>query len=40
MAQDQCGVKIQNAVIAADQHVVVAWHLTRAAPAANLHHGL
>jgi hypothetical protein len=30
-AQDQRGVKIQNAAIAADQHVVVAWHLTRAA---------
>jgi hypothetical protein len=29
-------VKIQNAAIAADQQMIVAWHLTRASLAANL----
>jgi hypothetical protein len=33
-------VKIENAAVAADQPMVVAWHLTRAALPANLHHGL
>jgi hypothetical protein len=33
-------VKIQNAAIAADQRMVVAWDLTRATLAANLHDGL
>lgn len=33
-------MKIENAAVAADQPMVVAWHLTRAALPANLHHGL
>jgi hypothetical protein len=33
-------VKIENAAVAADQSMVVAWHPTRAALAATLYHGL